>query len=312
MNTQTILQRPVILRLLGFGLSLLMVAIFGASPSHAQSTSQDDLQLTLSPTSTRLEVSPGQTYDGSFTIFNSGKEQLNFKVYAAPYQVKSANYDPVFSGETSRTQISRWVQFAQKNYSVEPGKQADVHYTVEVPSSIPDGGQYAALFAETEGQSEGSITSIKRVGMLLYAQAKGTTIEKGSSEPVSISFWNNSPTFTVTQKAVNAGNTDFEAKVSLQIKDLFGNEKYADDKTSVVLPETTRNIPIEWKDVPPLGIFNITSKATILGNTVETNKLVLFATPTALFAVIALWALIITGGIYAFKKRRSKPSLRRR
>lgn len=312
MNIETIRQRSTILKLVGFSLCLLVVAIFSTMPSLAQTASQDDLQLTLSPTSTRLEISPGKIYDGSFTIFNSGKEQLKFKVYAAPYQVTSEHYDPTFSNDTPRTQVSRWVRFEQTNYTVESGKQAEVRYHVSVPQSIPDGGQYAALFAETEGQSQGSITSIKRVGMLLYAQAKGTTVEKGTSQVVPISFWNSSPTFNVIQKATNNGNTDFEAKVSLHIKDIFGNEKYSADKTSVVLPETTRQIPLEWKDVPPLGIFTVTSKATVLGKTIETNKLVLFATPTALFAVVTLFALIIAGGIYGIKKRRSKPSFRRR
>jgi hypothetical protein len=312
MNTQAIRQRSTILKLVGVSLCLLVVALMSATPTLAQTASQDDLQLTLSPTSTRLEVSPGDSYDGTFTIFNSGKKQLNFKVYAAPYQVKNENYDPIFSNDTARTQISRWVHFNQINYSIEPGKQADVHYQVRVPESIPDGGQYAAMFAETEGQAQGSITSIKRVGMLLYAHAKGTTIDKGSSEVIPISFWNSAPRFEITQKITNAGNTDFEGTTSLHVKDIFGNEKHSSNKTSVVLPETTRRMSMEWKDVPPLGIFTVTSKATVLGKTVETSKLVLFATPTALFAVIALFALIIAGGIYAVKKRRKKPSLRRR
>lgn len=312
MNIQTIHQRfnllTVAILVTVFALSIVLSAT--SQPVHAQAN--DATQLTLSPTSTRLEIAPGKTYDGSFTIFNSGKKPISFKVYAAPYQVEDENYKPTFSNSGPRTQISRWVSFEKENYSVQPGKEASVDYTITVPDSIPDGGQYAALFAQTKGQTEGSITSIKRVGMLLYAHAKGTTQNSGSSTVEPIGFWHSSPTFKVVQKITNDGNTDFDAKVELTVKDLFGNVTYSTDKTSTVLPDTTRRVPLEWKNVPPLGIFTAVSSATVLGETVKTSQLVLFTTPTALFAVITLLILIIAGVVYGIKKRRSKPSLNRR
>lgn len=304
--------RYLALLLVAASLSIIVATASLTLPAHAANQSQDDAQITLSPTNQTLDITAGHTYQGSFTIFNSGKEPLDFTVYAAPYQVRNEQYDPTFNKNTNRTQIARWVQFAQTDYSVEPGKQVAVNYTVVTPESIPDGGQYAALFAQTKAQKTGSIMSQKRVGMLLYAHATGKTITRGESLAPRLGFWQNATSFTFEQKIKNSGNTDFPAKIKLSVSDMFGNEKYTQSKQNVILPDTTRAITMEWKNAPPLALMNVVSSVTILGKTTQYKHTVLFATPLAVIVATIVLLLIIGGGVYAVKKRLSRPTLRKR
>ncbi len=312
MNTATIQQRFFhrYRWLLALG-SLVSCLLFLSPPIHAQAA--DTVQITLSPTNRTMDIKPDATYHGSFTIFNSGSEELNFTVYAAPYRVKNQSYDPLFtapaddSQTVDRTQISRWVSFPQEKYSLAPGDKVRVPYTITTPASIPDGGQYAALFAQTETSQAGAINSQKRVGMLLYAHSNGTTVNRGTSDDPKPHFLQTAPTFALTQTVSNSGNTDFMAQVTMSVSDIFGNEKYNTTLQKVVLPDTTRGIQLDWEHTPPLSLMKVTTTVTIFGKTTNYTHTVLFVTPTALFFVAVILLLIIAGGIYVFKRRSATP-----
>lgn len=291
---------------------VLSVLFICSSPAQAQN-SADNVQITLSPISQTINISPSSSYSGSFAIFNSGSVELDFDVYATPYRVKNDNYDPLFTSPSShqqvdRTQIARWINFPQENFRLKPGESVDVAYTVNTPASIPDGGQYAALFAQTKTSETSSINSQKRVGMLLYARGDGKTINKGYSHDLDLNFWQSAPTFSLVQKVTNQGNTDFSAKVTMSISDIFGNIKYTDDSTRVLLPDTTRNIKLDWPNAPALSLMKIKTSVSLLGKTSNYSQTVLFATPTALFGLITAILLVISGGIYVFKRQSSGSS----
>lgn len=310
MNIATIrkyfIMRYILLLAIGAVLSIMLVF----SPQARAQSPADNIQITLSPTNRTMKIAPGNTYNGSFAIFNSGDMELDFNVYAAPYRVKNQNYDPLFTEPTDstkvdRTQISRWVTFAETEYTLKPGESVDVAYTINTPASIPDGGQYAALFAQTKSSETSSINSQKRVGMLLYAHSNGEAINKGSSQNPNLSFWQTAPTFSVSQDVTNDGNTDFAAEVKMSISDIFGNEKYTAETSKVILPDTTRSINLDWKHTPSLSLMKVKTSVKIFDKTTNYSHTVLFATPTAIFGLVAILILVIAGGIYVFKRQSS-------
>lgn len=290
-----------------FGLAGSLLAGFAFVP-----TASAEAQITLSPTSHRLTIAPNETYTGSLTLINSGSDAMQVQVYPAPYHVEDEQYNPIFSKDTARTQISRWIQLEQESYQLSPDERISVPFTITTPTSIPDGGQYAAIFAETSDGESGSILRKKRVGMLIYAQAKGDTNEAGTIAmelPSPLHFTNKLTTY---QRFINEGNTDITGTVSTAATSIFGKKLFSQKQQKVVLPDTTRRIPTEWKNLPSFGLVKLSQSAEFADEKATADRWVLFATPAWLLGIGALFTVIIGGIIYAIHRSKQRPRLRRR
>ena len=270
--------------------------------AHAVDATQnpaDTVQITLSPTKQRLDIKQGVVAKEVFTIRNTGSAPFAFRVYAAPYSVQSdANYTPLFTNDSPRTQVSRWVTFQKSQYTLTPGESVEVPYRVVVPASIPAGSQYAAIFAETEGQTAGSVVTKKRVGMLLYAKPEGTTKSSGAAQFSAISPFIIGSTITSTAKVSNTGNTDFDTFVQLEQKNIFGGTNQTTKETRSVLPETTRTINQSTRSVTPIAAYTVTQSASINGVVTSKTTTVYVVSPMVAFFVGAIILVLIILGVW--------------
>ena len=271
-----------------------------------------DAQITLSPTSHRLSVAPGETYDGSLTLINSGDEPMEVRVYPAPYQVADEDYSPVFSKQTSRTQISRWIHLEKDSYRLNAGEQARVPFTITTPSSIPDGGQYAAIFAETSEKQTGSITSKKRVGMIVYAESKGRTLKEGSVKLTSPGAVHLGTSRNFYSHLTNSGNTDLTGTFSITVTDMFGKQLFAHSQEKIVLPDTTRKVPVKWAATPGFALAKVNQTITFVDKTTASHRWVLFITPLTALVIGSSLVILSAGGIYAIRRSKKRPKLRGR
>lgn len=271
-----------------------------------------DAQITLSPTSHRLSIVPGETYEGSLTLINSGDDPMEVRVYAAPYQVANKDYSPIFSKQTPRTQISRWTHFDKEVYRLNADEQIRVPFTITTPPSIPDGGQYAAIFAETSEEQTGSITSQKRVGMIVYAESKGRTSKKGSAKITSPGAVHLGTARTFHSHLINSGNTDLAGVFKVTVTDVFGKKLFAHTQEKVVLPDTTRSVPIKWDSTPSFALAKVHQTTTFADKTTTNQRWILFLTPAAVLVVSGGLAMLLAGGIYALRRSKRRPQLRRR
>jgi len=295
------------IRAAGFAVA---IAFFCAQATYAIEPTVDTTQITMSPTSTRLELMPGSSQKGEITVVNSGKKAYTFNVYAAPYAMNDSAYSqPDFTHPSDRTLIASWITFEKDSYLLEAGQTLTVPYTIQVPQDLPGGGQYGVIFAETEGEvdttSGNAVVSKKRVGMVLYAQVPGAARIDGSVDAFSTQWlqMDQSPVFRHT--VTNSGNTHFDATVSYSVEDLGGKQIASDKITSVVLPDTTRAIELAWKNTPSFGLYNVTRTVSFLDTTESSKQLVLRVTP--LFGLIILAVIVCgIGGVgYAIYRVRS-------
>ncbi len=293
--------------------ALIATLAFIAVPARAADDSNQKVEITMSPVSTRLDIQPNEKYDGQFTVLNSGNVGYDIKVYAAPYQVINPQYEPNFSTDNNYTQIAKWVTFDQDSYHMDAGQTLTVPYHINVPADVPDGGQYAVLFAETQPMNEqingSSVDALRRVGMLVYAQVPGTTRVDGKVIETNLEFWQKSAPLVASQTIENTGNTDFEVTVNYEVKTLFGKSVHTNENLKkVVLPGTNRDIVSSWDDAPSFGLFKVSQTAEFLGQTSTNSGWVLIAAPWMLVVAVLIIVLIIGVIVYAIhrKKNRSK------
>ena len=293
----------------GVAIALLatVATVSFTTPTYAETaTSGSDVEITLSPTKVRLPMEPGASKQDVFKVINTGDKDFTFKVYASPYQVSNEKYDPTFSVETSRTQISRWISVPDEEFSLKPGDEVEVPYSIAVPKDVPAGGQYAVIFAETtnDGSDGGSIIAKKRVGLLVYGNISGDTREQGNIESNDLSSWQYSSPLTTQWRVKNTGNTDFAIKTKMTVKSVWGKELYSSPETeNTVLPDTVRAIDLQWQQAR-IGLYKVSTTASFLDNSQTEESWVLVMSPILLVLIVVVISLIVAGAIYAIRKKR--------
>lgn len=272
--------------------------------------------LQISPVSSRVTLEAGAVTEHSFTVSSIGSEGFKYKVYSAPYSIKSEEYDIDFSSEGNRTQITRWIQFKDADgnwvdsatYSIPTDGKQVVEYRISVPQDIPEGGQYASIFAETvpnEGENGDSsgLKTVSRAGLIVYGRTSGETREVAEIKDFQFQTFLTSGKVHINSRVTNSGNTDFEAKCGITIKSLFGKVIFEKENSYSVLPDTTRKIDMIWEDTPSFGIFNATARVSASGEVHEETKIVMIIPLFIIIITIILLTILIVWTIILIKKR---------
>ncbi|MBQ9020270.1 hypothetical protein IJ096_03040 [Candidatus Saccharibacteria bacterium] len=305
----------VILVIAGFAGTAIMATNVAAEEDN-NTDDKPGIRLQISPVSNRVNLEPGETPEFTFTVSNIGSSEFKYTIYAAPYSVKDENYDIDFSSETNRTQITRWIQFKNSEgqwtdklqMSIKPDEHQKIEYRVNVPKDVPNGGQYAAIFAETEpitasGDNPGAIKTASRAGLIVYGRTSGETRDAAEISDFQFQTLLTSGNVSTSARIKNTGNTDFEAKYSMSIKTLFGKTIYEKENVYNVLPETTRRASMEWGDTPIFGIYRATASVSAVGEVKEESKIVMIIPIFVIIIVLILLTILIAWTIILVKKR---------
>lgn len=274
-------------------------SILSSSAVHADD--KNAILLQVSPTKQKLSLTPGSSYTGTFKVHNAGALPFNYTVSATPYSVLNENYNPDYNSVTTYSQIAEWITFDKKTEkgTLQPGQIVDVEYTVNVPTDVPAGGQYAALMAQTDsGNAENAtIGVVHRVGMILYAAVPGETRESGEIIKNTVNSFYFDPPISVSSLVKNTGNVEQTATITTNMWPLFSKEaafSNADNPTKLdIIPETSRFNAITWEGAPRLGIFWVEQTVEFAGQTSTVKKLVLICPLWLLFIIFALLFFII-------------------
>ena len=281
-------------------LTLGLTAMF-ANTVRATSNAKPAIQLQVTPTKQKISLEPGEIYEGSYTVQNTGTVKFNYTAEATPYSVSDTNYSGDYTQRKNYNQIADWITFneSEATGTIEPGGSKEVHFTIKVPKDTPAGGQYAAIMASTsDGNAEdATIKTINRVGMILYASVAGQTRNEGAIKENNIpSFLFQTP-LTTSSMVENTGNVENTAKYTLRVWPLFSKETiYSNEEKPVsldIIPETTRFNSISVSEVAPIGIYWAQQIVDYAGSNSVVEKFVIICPLWLLFVFFALVFLII-------------------
>lgn len=309
-------------------LLLAITSVFaGTTNAFAEDEQVENLPavwLQISPVSNRVALISGDSSDYEMTVSNIGSGDFAFHVYAAPYSVNGEDYNVNFSNETNRTQISRWIRFYQEDgvltdrYEgyIEKGQNQTIKYNITVPENIPAGGQYAAIFAESDASSSTSgsgVKTVSRVGLVIYGRTNGNTEEIASFGDITVSGFLTGGKIEAKSLVKNDGNTDFSAEVNFSVKTLFGKEVYnnkKDDRGDLynVLPETERRFTHEWENTPGMGIFKVDYEISALKENRKVSKIVIIMPIYMIIIALILLTAFIAWAIILIRRRRERKS----
>lgn len=299
--------------------------------SEEQTSDTPTTSISVTPVSKILQLNPGETYDNNFTINNDGGRELDVEVFAAPYSYvyseATDSYQLGFSNENSYTQIVRWITFKTKsgdyaktaNYTVEPGKSLQIDFRVATPSNLPDGGQYAVIFARTTNGIVGAngVKTEASPGLVVYGRSSsGETITKAEISRLEIrqSITEDGVTrntIGASARVKNDGNMDFNATGKLTVDGIIGGGHYetpANGGRASVIPESELVVSDEWKETPGFGIFKVTWTVTAADQTETIEQIVVINIVPVIIIAIILLTIVVAWCIIRGKKRKERRS----
>lgn len=281
----------------------------------------DDIALSVYPSTQTIELIPGTEYRGKVEVANSGQKAFNLQVAAAPYQVNSETYAPDFDSHGNYTELANWITFPHTNFHVEPGESAQIEFIVNVPEHAAGGGQYAAILARTEDSidPDASVQVVSQVAGILYGRVSGPEMHpEGEVVEQKIPFWVLDGPLEVSEVTYNTGNIDFQVYHEMRIVNFFTGEEVinAESKnsagqligssTQVIYPKTSRTNTLTWEGAPPIGIFKVQQKIVYLDAEATAEQIVIFCPLWLILSVVGLVLLLILWIILIVRRHRRK------
>lgn len=302
--------------LLVVALSSLAALISSCAAPSASALEAGDIVLQVSPAEQEIDLAPSQTYTGSFTVENVGREAFTFTLSAHPYQVSGPDYTPVFTTETAYTTLSTWLSLDQNNLELAPGASAEVTYHVNVPADVPGGGQYAAIIVETrDADDTAAMRIVSQIAVLLYAHVSGEQRLEGTLLDLELPNILLGAPFTASVTVENTGNLDFDLTQTLTVTDFLTGRTLVDLSTKnpdgtpvggverIILPATTRTSILTWENAPSFGLFRAHQTISFLDQTYDLERVV-FRCPIWLLGLLVVFVLLLIVWLFLRLHRR--------
>jgi hypothetical protein len=295
------LRRAALRVACAFLFMVLMLGTWSVTGEHLPRAQADDSGVTVSPAKMDLDIVPGRTTHGSFTVVNNSAQASPVTIYAAPFNVTDASYETIdFSKRSAHTQLVDWVRFDQDVYVFKGHEQKTIDFMVECPPDATPGGQYVALFAQINPSAqEGSgVAATRRVGCLVYGTVAGQAQAAGDVRFAGLPWLHLGGPLPTSLDIQNLGNVGFTSSYQLVASPRFLGHAYdssaieqqnASPNACTVLPGTTRAITQTWDDPAP-GLYEVTRFASHLGQ---------FYTEQSSVLVCPLWVIIVASTVLA-------------
>jgi hypothetical protein len=281
------------------------------TPALAKTASVQSI--TISPTSVKPVIKPGQSYSNKVKVFNGGSEPIEVKLTVAGYHVEGEAYDQSFTPLPGAPKVADWIHLSQKQTKIGGNSSLAIPYTVDVPANTPAGGYYAVVFAQTQTPktSQGVIVN-QRVGTIFYINVGGEVQAKGQLLSWKSRFLQ-SPPLSASLRLSNSSNVHYPAKIEVTVKDIFGRTKFTQSTVKEILPQTIRAIPINWPSTPMVGLVKVNGTVEFLGHSQALpTRYVLIASPIArLIAALIVLALLLWIGLPILRKKKKPYNIKR-
>ncbi len=264
-------------------------------------------------------LAPGQGFQDTVGISNYSDQPLTFKVYAR--DAFSAGGDAGFGvqGEDEQpSDVGSWIQLAVGNYTVQPGKRADIPFIIQVPPNASpgdhSGGIVGALVTDLQQSQEGTgLNILQRIAARVYVRVSGRLDPALDVRQLSLKYDGGFMSLlggakaTVTYELFNAGNVRLDPLTTVKLQDPFG--RTVRSKVARQLPELLPGgsiiITEEFQGVPPTLRLTAEVSAMTQGEapTSTTRSTSVWAVP---WLLVVLLAVVLIAGFLRWRARRRR------
>ncbi|MET7300816.1 DUF916 domain-containing protein [Embleya sp. NPDC005575] len=259
-----------------------------------------------------LEGAAGTTVPDVVTLHNTSQAPLTMKLFGA-----DAYNTPRDGGFALRTvtdkqkDVGTWIQVAPENQTLtlQPGEKRQVPFNIVIPPNATPGdhpGAIVALNTAIEGtQQKGQIkVNIQRqIGARVYLRVQGDALPAMDIQKVEVKrdagfheFFGSSKA-KITYRVINRGNVILRPKFQLKAEGLFGSELMSkSDEGAEILPGSTVEKVIEWKDAPRLDHVTVKVDGVVADQNLKDDASASY-TAVPWPSLLTLAAILLVAGI---------------
>lgn len=325
-------MKRIKLKLVFLAVGLVISSICGTLDVFAEDNSST---IIISPMMQKLILIPGETTTQYITVSNPNSAQIDLK-----YSVKIGSFSQKQDGDSiddygtvdtdivsNYNMIMDWITLEKDSGSVAPNETDTVRFTINVPETAPAGGQYATILVKDDTErvdsnnGNVSVQSITQIASIIYAEVAGDTRSDAEILENDLPGLLMTNELTATSMVKNNGNVHTNAKFTLQVWPLFGDEEICTNEEnpteSLVMPETSRYHIEECHDAAGnlktlgVGIYRVKHTVKIFNEESIVEKTIivcpLWLLFLILFVIIALimWVVVRVKGGKKTKKTRT-------
>lgn len=266
--------------------------------------------ITVTPPSFELYANPGESITEKIRVRNESDSANSYQVVVEDFKAvgEEGSIDLVDDQSNTSFSLAKWVVPEPKNFSIEPGQEKEVIFSINVPKDAEPGGHYASILVKigSENAPGGAAAVSSRVGSLLLLRVSGNVREEAVVESFKAnkSYFDKGPvTFELRLK--NNGNNHVRPKGTIVITNMFGQKVTEVSLNGLnVLPGAIRKMDTKWSFT---ALLANRYTATLVATYGQQNKSLSASTsfvifPKYLLAIYGSILLLIVLGIVGRKK----------
>jgi hypothetical protein len=243
------------------------------------SKAQDAAGRTISviPPSFELYANPGESITDKIRVRNDSAVETSYTIMVEDFQAvgEEGQVNLIDDSQPSTTySLAQWVTPTPSSFSLKPGAEREVTFSINVPKDAEPGGHYCSVLVKMGGETktEGSGASVSsRVGSLILLRVSGNVKEEASVESFTTNenYYEKSP-INFELRVKNAGNNHIRPKGTIVITNIFGQKVTEIPLNGMnVLPDAIRKMDTKWEFSASLASRYT---ATLVANYGQQNK----------------------------------------
>lgn len=255
--------------------------------------------VTVIPPKFELFGNPGDIISEKLRVRNDGDTSIVYQIQVEDFQAAGEQGgvnlidDP--NAPTTAFSLKSWISVEPTRFTLNPGEERVLNYTIRIPKDGEPGGHYASILVKLGGQEQvtGGASVESNVGSLILMRVSGALTEKVKVENFSAdkNYYQYGPV-KFALKTKNEGNVHVAPTGTIVITDIFGKKVKEIPLTSAnVLPNASRSINTNWEDKNMVGRFT----ATLVATYGQQKQTLTASTTFVVFPVVLIW--IIGGGL---------------
>ena len=234
-------------------LPLIFLGLFLVAKSFAQSPTQSNYDVTVSPVFFDLTANPGDSLSNKIRFRNNTTSPLPIKI-TVEKMTGDVNGDLTLREDNSDTSLS-WVKFSQQTFVANPLEWTDVPFAIDIPKDAAYGYYFAVSFTQDNNspikRTGATITGAAAVPILLDVKKAGAKINGRLISVTSDAGFYEYPPIKFSAIFENTGNVHIRPSGNVFIKDWLGRQVAVLDlnpNQAAVLPDVKKSFEATWDD----------------------------------------------------------------
>ncbi len=153
-----------------------------------------DINLVVSPIKYELTGNPGESIVKNAKIINKSDQQKFITTWKANFSSDNSTWNPIFIKDNLttnlNTELASWITVNTPSFTINPGEEKNISFTINIPSNATPGWHYWAVFFKYKWTNQSwKITIDADYGVLVLLTVSWEIINDWSPGDTNITTW---------------------------------------------------------------------------------------------------------------------------